>query len=455
LVHSFEVAGRFFALDGDSGAVHMLDKMGFDCVRAAEELGFCEGLAAMKEKYGGEAEALFAELSALKDEGLLFLNDEALHAQPQEEAPSVVKALCLHVAHDCNLRCRYCFAGTGAFHGERLLMPLEVGKKALDLLVARSGGRRALEVDFFGGEPMMNFGVVKELVAYGRELEGKHGKRIRFTLTTNAYELSDDDIAFLNKEMANLVLSLDGRQAVHDALRPTKEGGSSYAQSLENAKKVAKSRNQQGYYVRGTFTRNNLDFAKDVLALSDAGFEQISVEPVVLRPDSPYSLKEEHLPAILNEYDRLLEQYLKRRREGKWFSFFHFVVDLEGGPCLKKRLTGCGAGSEYLAVTPDGEIYPCHQFVGREGFLLGNVFDGKLNDEMRASFANNHVLSKEKCAGCWARLYCSGGCAANAQAFSGSIARPYDMECEMEKKRLECAVAAYCAENVREEEASD
>ena len=454
MVHTFDVDGRYFALDADSGAVHMLDKMGFDAVSAIQSDGWDKARETCERAYGkGETEELFADIRSLQEQGLLFSYDAQLHCPPEGLGkPTVLKAMCLHVAHDCNLRCRYCFAGTGAFHGQRLLMPLEVGQKAIDMLIARSGNRKFLELDFFGGEPLMNFDVVKQLVAYGKERAAERGKTIRFTLTTNAYALTDEIIDFLNREMENVVLSIDGRKEVHDALRPTASGEGSYDVSLANAKKLAQARRQQKYYVRGTFTRNNLDFANDVMRLAEEGFEQISVEPVVLQPSSPYSLLEEHLPAILQEYDRLLKLYVESRKTGKWFSFFHFVVDLDGGPCIKKRLSGCGAGSEYVAVTPDGEIFPCHQFVGREGYRMGNVLTGELDEDIRAKFAANHVLAKEECASCWARLYCTGGCAANAQAFNGEINKPYEMECAMERKRLECAIAAYCSENASEQE---
>ena len=293
---------------------------------------------------------------------------------------------------------------------------------------------------------MLNFPVVKELVAYGRELEKKHGKVFRFTITTNAYSLTDEDIDYFNREMSNVVLSVDGRKETHDAMRPTADGQGSWERAMANAKKVAAARKQQDYYVRGTFTRKSLDFSRDVLALADQGFEQVSVEPVVLSPDSPYSLLPEHLPQILEQYDLLYKEYVQRRADGRWFSFFHFCVDLNGGPCIKKRLSGCGAGVEYVAVTADGEIFPCHQFVGREGYAMGSVLTGEIDEGIRRKFASAHVLNKEKCASCWARLYCTGGCAANADAFHGDLLKPYEMECEMEKKRLECAIAVQAAE---------
>lgn len=447
MVHTFCVDGRYLALDVDSGTVHMLDELGYEVVSRWEESAPEEIVRALADRFPEEEiREGIGEVRALQESGTLFSHDEDLHKAPADADPGVIKAMCLLVAHDCNLRCRYCFASTGTFHGKRLLMPAEIGKKALDFLVARSGSRRHLEVDFFGGEPMLNFPVVKELVAYGRELEKKHGKVFRFTITTNAYSLTDEDIDYFNREMSNVVLSVDGRKETHDAMRPTADGQGSWERAMANAKKVAAARKQQDYYVRGTFTRKSLDFSRDVLALADQGFEQVSVEPVVLSPDSPYSLLPEHLPQILEQYDLLYKEYVQRRADGRWFSFFHFCVDLNGGPCIKKRLSGCGAGVEYVAVTADGEIFPCHQFVGREGYAMGSVLTGEIDEGLRRKFASAHVLNKEKCASCWARLYCTGGCAANADAFHGDLLKPYEMECEMEKKRLECAIAVQAAE---------
>lgn len=447
MVHTFCVDGRYLALDVDSGAVHMLDELSWEVVSRWENSTPEAIVDALSGRFDPEeVREVIGEVRQLIDQGTLFSYDEDLHRPPQDVKPGVIKAMCLLVAHDCNLRCKYCFASTGTFHGKRLLMPLEIGKKALEFLVERSGSRKYLEVDFFGGEPMLNFDVVKQLVAYGRELEKKHGKIFRFTITTNAYDLKDEDIEFFNREMSNVVLSVDGRKEVHDFMRPTAAGDGSWDRAMANAKKVAAARNQQNYYVRGTFTRASLDFSKDVLALADQGFEQVSVEPVVLNPSSPFALLEEHLPQILEQYDLLYKEYIKRRADGRWFSFFHFCVDLNGGPCIKKRLSGCGAGVEYIAVTADGEIFPCHQFVGREGYAMGSVLTGEIDESIREKFAAAHVLNKEKCASCWARLYCTGGCAANAQAFHDDLLKPYELECEMEKKRLECAIAVQAEE---------
>ena len=446
MVHTYPAGDGYIALDVDTGAVHALDRPAYEVVRRWECSTPQEIAIALAADFG-EEEAVTAmeEVRRLIEDGLLFSD---LPVDPGDIKPEKgdIKALCLHIAHDCDLRCKYCFAGTGTFHGSRSMMSEEVGKKALDFLVERSGTRENLEVDFFGGEPMMNFDVVKALVAHGRELERKHGKVLHFTITTNAVTLTDDAIEFINKEMDNCVLSIDGRQQVHDFMRPDEHGEGTFTRALAGAKRLVSARGDKDYYVRGTFTASNLDFADDVLAIADEGFEQVSVEPVVLPGASPYALKEEHLPAIFKEYDRLLRLYLKRRKDGGWFSFFHFVVDLEGGPCLRKRLTGCGAGYEYLAVTPEGDLYPCHQFVGREGYRLGNVRDGVLDEGIRERFAANCVVAKPECSACWAKFHCGGGCAANAQAFSGAIEKPYALECEMERKRLECALAVVAAE---------
>ena len=441
MVHAFKCNGKYFALDVDTGALHQLDKLAYGVLLVYDQMS-AEDIAERFSQFSAqEVKDAIAEIEALKAAGSLF--SEVAYDEEAPLAPSpIIKAMCLHVAHDCNLRCKYCFASQGDFHGARSLMPLATGKRALEYLIEKSGSRRQLEVDFFGGEPMMNFEVVKKLVEYGRELEKQHDKVIRFTITTNAYGLTEDSIDFINREMKNVVLSLDGRESVHDAMRPTAMGKPSYARSLENAKKLVAGRGDKEYYVRGTFTRDNLDFSKDVLALADAGFTELSMEPVMLEADSPYSLRPEHLPQILNEYEELLKAYLERWKQGRGFGFFHFNVDLTGGPCMRKRLSGCGAGGEYVAVTPDGEIYPCHQFVGREGWKLGDVFTGRLDESIREKFAEANVTKKQKCRDCWAKYYCSGGCVANAHAANGSLLEPYDMECQMQRKRLECALAA-------------
>ena len=359
---------------------------------------------------------------------------------------TVVKALCLHIAHDCNLACRYCFAEEGEYHGRRALMSFDVGKKALDFLVANSGSRINLEVDFFGGEPLMNWQVVKDLVAYGRSLEKPHNKRFRFTLTTNGVLLNDEMLDFINREMGNVVLSIDGRKEVNDRMRPFRGGQGSYDLIVPKFQKVAESRGQMNYYVRGTYTHFNTDFSRDVLHLADLGFQQISVEPVVAQPTDPYAIREEDLPVLKAEYDKLAVEMLKRRKEGRGFHFFHFMIDLEGGPCVAKRLSGCGSGTEYLAVTPWGDLYPCHQFVGNEKFLMGNVEDGILREDIRDEFKCCNVYAKEKCRKCFARFYCSGGCAANSYNFHGNINDAYDIGCELQRKRVECAIMLKAAQ---------
>ena len=353
---------------------------------------------------------------------------------------TVVKALCLHIAHDCNLACKYCFAEEGEYHGRRALMSFEVGKKALDFLIANSGNRINLEVDFFGGEPLMNWNVVKQLVEYGRSQEKEHNKKFRFTLTTNGVLLNDEIMEFCNREMSNVVLSLDGRPEVNDRMRPFRNGKGSYELIVPKFQKFAKSRGEKDYFVRGTFTRNNLDFGNDVLHYADLGFEKLSMEPVVAAPEEPYSIREEDLPQIMDEYDRLAKEFVKRQKEGRGFKFFHFMLDLSQGPCVAKRLSGCGSGTEYLAVTPWGDLYPCHQFVGNEEFLLGNVDTGVVNTKVRDELKLCNVYAKEKCKNCFARFYCSGGCAANSFNFHGSITDAYDIGCEMQKKRIECAI---------------
>ena len=447
MIHTFKAVGQPMLLDVGSGAVHAIDELAYDVLEKWNDSTPDEIKAALAGKYTAEElDEVIAELQQLEEIGALNAPDNYDNVK-QIRDPGTIKSMCLHVAHDCNLRCKYCFAATGDFcMGERKLLPYEVGKAALDWLVEKSGKRVNLEVDVFGGEPLMNFEVIKQLVAYGRSIEQEKNKKFKFTTTTNCVLMNDEIIDFLNKEMSNVVISMDGRPEVHDRMRPTANGRGSYELIAPKAKEFAKRRGDGEYYVRGTFTGFNKDFGNDVLFLADEGFEQLSIEPVVTDPKCEYALHEEDLPQIFDEYERLGQAYMDRRANGKWFNFFHFMVDLEGGPCLRKRLTGCGAGNEYIAVTPDGDIYPCHQFVGREGYRMGSVLDGTFNREIQATFANNTVLTKEKCRECWARFYCSGGCAANAQAFNGDISKPYDMECQMERKRLECAMAIYAKE---------
>ena len=442
-------------MDVNSGAVHVVDDVVYDGVDylagvlpEVEEPGpIPEELAGQVREYLGktyglqEAEEALADIQELINREELFTKDVYRdYVVDFKKRKTVVKALCLHIAHDCNLACRYCFAEEGEYHGRRALMSFEVGKKALDFLMANSGGRRNLEVDFFGGEPLMNWQVVKQLVEYGRSQEESHNKRFRFTLTTNGVLLNDEIMEFCNQEMSNVVLSLDGRKEVNDRMRPFRKGDGSYDLIVPKFQKFADSRNQTNYYVRGTFTRNNLDFSKDVLHFADLGFKQMSMEPVVASPKEPYAIREEDLPQILEEYDKLAVEYIKRQREGKGFNFFHFMIDLNQGPCVAKRLSGCGSGTEYLAVTPWGDLYPCHQFVGQEGFLLGNVDEGITNTRVQDEFKLCNVYAKEKCRDCFARFYCSGGCGANSYNFHGSITEAYDIGCEMQKKRIECSI---------------
>lgn len=455
MIHQYINNGYYIVLDVNSGSVHVADQMFYEAVEVlapiVKEMEKPENLT--KE----QKEAVFAALGGKyqKEDIQDILDDieELIHAEELftkdtykdfvldfKERKTVVKALCLHIAHDCNLACKYCFAEEGEYHGRRALMSFEVGKKALDFLIANSGNRRNLEVDFFGGEPLLNWNVVKQLVEYGRSKEEEFNKKFRFTLTTNGVLLNDEIMEFCNKEMSNVVLSLDGRKEVNDGMRPFRNGSGSYDLIVPKFQKFAESRNQMDYYVRGTFTKNNLDFSEDVIHFADLGFKQMSIEPVVGLPEEPYAIQEEDLPKIMEEYDKLALEYIKRKKEGRGFNFFHFMLDLNAGPCVAKRLSGCGSGTEYLAVTPWGDLYPCHQFVGEEGFLLGTVDTGIVNTAVRDEFKFCNVYAKEKCKDCFARFYCSGGCAANAYKFHGSITDSYDVGCEMQKKRIECAI---------------
>jgi uncharacterized protein len=453
VVHQYKNNGYDIVLDVNSGAIHVVDDVTYDVIEMIdqsqpESYARDEIVSALSGKYGKEeVEEAIDEVQTLIDEESLFTKDTyENYIMDFKKRPTVVKALCLHIAHDCNLACQYCFAEEGEYHGRRALMSFEVGKKALDFLIANSGNRRNLEVDFFGGEPLMNWQVVKDLVAYGREQEKLHDKNFRFTLTTNGVLLNDEIMEFCNKEMANVVLSIDGRKEVHDKMRPFRKGAGSYDLIVPKFQKFAESRHQDKYYVRGTFTHYNPDFAADVLHLADLGFKQISVEPVVAEKEEPYAITEEDLPKLFEEYDKLAAEMVRRHKEGDDFNFFHFMIDLEGGPCVAKRLSGCGSGTEYLAVTPWGDFYPCHQFVGNEKFLLGNVDEGIKNTEIRDEFKCCNVYAKEKCRKCFARFYCSGGCAANAYNFSGDICGAYDIGCELQKKRIECAIMIKAAE---------
>ena len=440
MVHQYKNNGYNIVMDVCSGAIHVVDDVTYDVIALFED----HDLDAIRDQLSypkDEIDEAYAEVRELKDEGLLFTEDiYQEYIQEVKSRKTVVKALCLHIAHDCNLACKYCFAEEGEYKGRRALMSEEVGKAALDFLIANSGNRHNLEVDFFGGEPTMNFEVVKKVVAYGRELEKKHDKHFRFTFTTNGVLVNDEIMDFANQEMDNVVMSIDGRKEVHDYMRPTRNGKPSYDIIMPKFVRFAESRNQQRYYVRGTFTKNNLDFSNDVIHLADMGFKQISMEPVVGLPEEPYAIQEEDLPQIFEEYDKLAREMIQREREGRGFNFFHFMIDLTGGPCVAKRLSGCGSGTEYLAVTPWGDLYPCHQFVGQEEFIVGDVFRGIRRQDICSKFRACNVYTKEKCRSCFARFYCSGGCAANAWNFHGDINEAYDLSCEMERKRVECAI---------------
>lgn len=443
MIHQYKNNGYNMVLDVNSGSVHVVDDVTYDVLSLLNQGKQEEEIQeALKDRYPAqEIHDAAQECQELKEAEMLFTDDVYEGAiEMFAERPTVVKALCLHIAHDCNLACRYCFAEEGEYHGRRALMSLEVGKKALDFLIANSGSRRNLEVDFFGGEPLMNWQVVKDLVAYGREQEKIHNKNFRFTLTTNGVLLDDEVMEFCNKEMGNVVLSIDGRKEVHDFMRPFRKGAGSYDLIVPKFQKFAESRNQDNYYVRGTFTHYNLDFAADVLHLSDLGFKQISVEPVVAPPTEDYAIREEDLPIIFEQYDILAKEMIKRHKEGRGFNFFHFMIDLTGGPCVYKRLSGCGSGTEYLAVTPWGDFYPCHQFVGNEEFLLGNVDEGIVRTDLTCDFKKCNVYSKKECSSCFARFYCSGGCAANSYNFTGKINDVYEIGCKMQQKRIECAL---------------
>ena len=456
-------------MDVESGSVHVVDDLVYDMIRILDEYSKTGAVRTVVDDetiiplpYGRIKDSMLSQLSGYSaeeiaeayDEVAWLIEDESLFTEDLykdivdnfSKREPVIKALCLHVAHDCNLACTYCFAGEGEYHGERSLMSLETGRKALDMLVASSGKRVNLEVDFFGGEPLMNFDVVRSLVEYGRSLEKEHNKKFRFTLTTNGMLLNDEILEFANKEMANLVLSIDGRKEVHDRMRPRRGGQGSYDEIVPKFIKAANSRNQVNYYVRGTYTHYNTDFAEDVKHLAELGFEQISVEPVVAPPDKDYAIRQEDIPTLLDQYDILSKYLLDRKKNGKSVNFFHFMIDLKQGPCAYKRLSGCGSGTEYLAVAPNGDLYPCHQFVGMTDFIMGNVDTGVTNTSLRDRFALCNVYSKKACSDCFAKLYCSGGCSANAYNFTGDINGSYEIGCQLQRKRVENAVMMKAAD---------
>ena len=461
MIHQYKLNGFNIVLDVCSGSVHVVDDAAYDIIELYEELPREEILSRMEEKYKDapdvtpeELADCYDQITELKDAGKLFTPDtfEPMAGELKARTSGVVKALCLHIAHTCNLNCSYCFASQGKYHGERALMSFEVGKQALDFLIANSGTRRNLEVDFFGGEPLMGLDVVKQLVAYARSIEKAAGKNFRFTLTTNGILLDDETNEFLNREMSNVVLSLDGRKEIHDRFRVDYAGNGSYDRIVPKFQKLVESRGGQNYYMRGTFTHNNPDFVKDIRTMLDLGFTELSMEPVVTAAGDPMALTAEDLPIVLSQYEELAQLMLERWKEGRPFTFYHYMIDLTGGPCIYKRISGCGSGTEYMAVTPWGDLYPCHQFVGEEKYKLGNIWDGITNNDAQAEFASCNVYARPDCRDCWARLYCSGGCAANAYHATGSVKGVYEYGCELFRKRMECAIMVQIAEQFGDEE---
>ncbi|MBR2055034.1 MAG: thioether cross-link-forming SCIFF peptide maturase, partial [Clostridia bacterium] len=449
MIHQYKLGGMNIVLDVCSGAVHVVDDVAYDIISLFETETKENILSAMEEKYRGKDDIsaddireCYDQVVFLKESGKLFAPDtfEPMAGKLKEKTAGVVKALCLHIAHTCNLNCAYCFASQGKYHGDRAIMSFEVGKRALDFLMENSGSRHNLEVDFFGGEPLMNFDVVKQLVAYARSVEKEKGKNFRFTLTTNGMLIDDDVIEFANKECSNVVLSLDGRKEIHDRYRVDYQGRGSWEQIVPKFQKLVKERGGKDYYMRGTFTHANPDFLKDIQVMLDLGFNELSMEPVVCAAGDPSELTEEDMPIVMEQYEKLAELMLQKDKEGKPFTFYHYMIDLTGGPCIYKRISGCGSGTEYMAVTPWGDLYPCHQFVGEEKFKLGDIWQGVTNTEIQGEFAACNVYARPECRTCWARLYCSGGCAANAYHATGSVTGVYKYGCELFKKRMECAI---------------
>ena len=454
MVHQYKLNGYNIVLDTCSGSVHTVDEVAYDVIDMYKDNSPEDIVKALLEKYKHLPDVTESELyeciddvKALEEAGKLFSEDAYENlAIDYKNNSKVIKALCLHVAHVCNLNCSYCFASQGKYHGDRALMSYEVGKQAFDFLIANSGTRHNLEVDFFGGEPLMNWDVVKKLVAYARSIEKEHNKNFRFTLTTNGVLIDDDVIDFVNREMSNVVLSLDGRPEVNDHFRKDHSGKGSYETIVPKFKRLVEKRGGKDYYMRGTFTHNNVDFTNDIFHMADLGFTELSMEPVVCPPGDPYALTEEDLPKLFEQYEILAKEMIKRKKEGRGFTFYHYMLDLKHGPCIYKRITGCGSGTEYMSVTPWGELYPCHQFVGDEKYSLGNIWDGVKNTEIQDGFRSCNAYARPECKDCWARLYCSGGCAANAYHATGSISGVYKYGCELFKKRIECAVMIQVAE---------
>ena len=459
MIHCYKSLGLNIVLDVASGSVHVVDEVAYDIIERYETESKEDIKKYILEKYKNrddvtesDVEDCFDDIEELRENGKLFANDtfEPMAGELKKKSAGIVKALCMHIAHTCNLNCSYCFASQGKYHGDRAVMSFEVGKQALDFLIANSGTRRNLEVDFFGGEPLMNFDVVKQLVAYARSVEKEHGKNFRFTLTTNGMLIDDDVIDFANREMSNVVLSLDGRKEVHDRFRVDFAGNGSWERIVPKFQKLVEARGNKAYYMRGTFTHANPDFLEDIKEMLRLGFTELSMEPVVCAPDDPSALTEEDLPIVMSQYEQLAELMLERRREGRPFTFYHYMIDLKGGPCIYKRISGCGSGTEYMAVTPWGDLYPCHQFVGEEQFKLGDVWNGVTNIGKQDEFAACNVYTRPECRDCWARLYCSGGCAANAYHATGSVNGIYEYGCKLFKKRMECAIALEATKELEE-----
>lgn len=460
MIHQYKFNGRNIVLDVCSGAVHVVDDPTYDIISMFETNDLETIKKAVTEKYKDrddvtekDIENCYAQLLEMQKNGQLFTADsfEPMAGTLKARTSGVVKALCLHIAHTCNLNCSYCFASQGKYHGERALMSYEVGKRALDFLIENSGTRRNLEVDFFGGEPLMNFDVVKQLVAYARSIEKEKNKNFRFTLTTNGVLVDDDVIEFSNREMSNVVLSLDGRKEVHDKYRVDYAGNGSWEKIVPKFQKFVNARGGKNYYMRGTFTHANPDFLEDIKTMLDLGFSELSMEPVVAASDDPAALTEADKPVVMKQYEDLAKLMLERDKEGKPFTFYHYMIDLKGGPCIYKRISGCGSGTEYMAVTPWGDLYPCHQFVGDEKFKLGDIWSGVNNKKIQDEFASCNVYAREECRDCWARLYCSGGCAANAYHATGSVKGVYKYGCDLFKKRMECAIAVAVERELRAE----
>ena len=457
MIHEYKLGGYNIVLDVCSGAVHVVDEAAYEIIGMFEAHSREEILDTLQGRFHEvtreELGECYDQVVSLKEAGKLFTPDTfaPMADTLKKKTGGVVKALCLHIAHTCNLNCSYCFASQGKYHGDRAVMSFEVGKRALDFLVEHSGTRRNLEVDFFGGEPLMNFQVVKDLVAYARSIEKEHGKHFRFTLTTNGVLINDDVIDFANRECSNVVLSLDGRKEIHDRFRVDYAGKGSWEKIVPKFQKFVEARGGKNYYMRGTFTHANPDFLKDIQQMLDLGFTELSMEPVVCAAGDPSALTEEDLPIVMEQYEKLAELMLKRDKEGRPFTFYHYMIDLTGGPCIYKRISGCGSGTEYMAVTPWGDLYPCHQFVGEERFKLGNIWDGVTNTEVQREFRQCNVYAHEECRDCWARLYCSGGCAANAYHSTGSVTGVYEYGCKLFRKRMECAIMVAVARALGEQ----